>query len=108
MADTTYSIGIDTKEALGPLNALKSALGGIAAAFAIKESIQFADSITNLRNKLMVITPDLEAVNAQFKAIAGIAITARTPLDATADLFVKLQRSSKALGISQQEAADIR
>ena len=107
MADLNYDISVSTKDALSSINSLKTALTGLASAFAIKEVIQFSDGITNLRNKLISITPDLDTVNQQFNAIAAIAISSRMPLESVADLFSKIQRSSKALGISQAEAAQI-
>jgi lambda family phage tail tape measure protein len=107
MADTTYKIAVDTAGAVSSINGLKSALGLLAAAFSIREVVEFADGITNLRNKLLTLTPDVQVVNQQFKALAAIAIQARTPLEATADLFFRIQRASKALGISSKEAAQI-
>lgn len=107
MADTTYKIAVDTRDATRSIDGLKTALAGLAAAFSIRELVQFSDGITGLRNKLLTLTPDIETVNRQFNALAAIAITARTPLEATADLFFRIQRSAKALGISQQEAAQI-
>ena len=107
MADTTYKIAVDTAGAVSAINGLKTALGGLAAAFSVKALVQFSDDITNLRNKLLTLTPDLKVVEKQFQALAAIAIQARTPLEATSDLFFRIQRSAKALGISQQEAAQI-
>jgi tape measure domain-containing protein len=53
------------------------------------------------------LTPDVAAVNQQFNALAAIAITSRAPLEATGDLFFRIQRSANALGISTKEAATI-
>jgi len=107
MADLSYSIDVQTRDAVGAINGLKTALAGLGAAFTVKELIQFSDGITNLRNKLASIQPDLNIVEKQFQALASIAIQARSPLEATADLFFRIQRSAKALGISQREAAQI-
>jgi lambda family phage tail tape measure protein len=107
MASTTYRINLDASQAISALNGLKAALGGVTAALGVRTFINFADDITNLRNKLLTLTPSLDVVNKQFTALAAIAINARTPLEATADLFFRIQRSAKALGISQREAAQI-
>jgi lambda family phage tail tape measure protein len=56
---------------------------------------------------LLTLTPDVATVNKQFDALAAIAISSRAPLEATGDLFFRIQRSAKALGISTQEAATI-
>lgn len=107
MADLRYTVDVNTRDAVRSIEVLKGAIGGLAAAFTVRQFVQFADDITNLRNKLLSLTPDLITVNKQFQALAAIAITARTPLEATADLFFRIQRSAKALGISQREAAQI-
>ena len=107
MADLRYTVDVNTRDAVRSIEVLKGAIGGLAAAFTVREFVKFADDITNLRNKLLSLTPELDTVNRQFKALAAIAITARTPLEATSDLFFRIQRSAKALGISQREAAQI-
>ena len=107
MADLNYDISVNTKDATSSINGLKTALTGLASVFAIGQVVQFADSITSLRNKLLTLTPDVAAVNKQFNALAAIAITSRAPLEATGDLFFRIQRSAKSLGISTSEAATI-
>lgn len=107
MADLNYDISVNTKDATSSINGLKTALTGLASAFAIGQIVQFSDSITSLRNKLLTLTPDVAAVNQQFNALAAIAITSRAPLEATGDLFFRIQRSARALGISTSEAATI-
>jgi lambda family phage tail tape measure protein len=107
MADLSYDVRVNTRDAVSSINGLKTALGGLAVGFATGGVVRFADSITSLRNKLLTLTPDIAVVNKQFNALAAIAITSRAPLEATGDLFFRIQRSAKALGISTQEAATI-
>jgi lambda family phage tail tape measure protein len=107
MADTILKVDVDTKDATRALNDLKGLFATLLGGVALKGIADFADNVTNLKNRLVSINPDLAQVNAQFKAIAAIAMTARTPLNDTADLFYKMSRSAKDLGISQQTAADV-
>lgn len=107
MASLRYALELDASQATRAINDLKGALAGLASAFALRELAQFSDGITSLRNRLLTLTPDVQLVNQQFKALASIAIEARTPLNATADLFFRISRSAKELGISQREAAQI-
>jgi lambda family phage tail tape measure protein len=107
MADTTLKVDVDTKDATRALNDLRGLFATLLGGAALKGIADFSDSIVNLKNRLVSINPDLVQVNAQFNAIAAIAITARTPLNDTADLFYKMARSAKDLGISQQTAADV-
>lgn len=114
MADTTYRVNVLTQQAERSLIGLRNTASGVTAALtalgavlSVGQIIQFADSITNVRNRLALLAPTQQAVNDQFKAIAAIAISARTPLEQTADLYFRIARNSKELGISQREAGRI-
>jgi lambda family phage tail tape measure protein len=107
MADLTYSIDIETRDALNALNGLRSAILGVVSIAALKNLADFADGITNLQNKLAGLNPNLQETTAQFKAIAAIAFNTRAPIEAVGDLFTKLIRNSDLLGISQRQAANI-
>lgn len=100
-------VTVDSKQAESALSGLRGAIGGLLAAVAGREVIQFADSITSLQNKLRSISPSLQNAQAQFDAIAKIAISSRAPLAETGDLYFRIARSADALGISQLEAATI-
>jgi lambda family phage tail tape measure protein len=100
-------VTVDTKEAERSLSGLQTAVGGLLAALTGTALIQFADSVTNLQNKLMTISPSLANAQAQFSAIAKIAMSSRAPLEATGELYFRIARSADALGISQLEAATI-
>lgn len=107
MADLTYNVRVNTSDAQRSISTLKTALGGLAAAFSIREIVRFGDSITGLQNKLRTIAKDSIEAGKQFAAIAEIARNNRTPLEATGDLFFKIARSLNTLGISQREAATL-
>lgn len=106
-ADLRFNVEINTKDAVSSLNSLKSAVTSLIGALAAREVIQFADAITSLNNRLKSLTPDLDVVNKQFQTISAIALQARSPLSATADLFYRIQRSAGELGISQRQAAEV-
>lgn len=107
MADLNYKVAVNTLDAQRSIQGLRTALGGLAAAFGVREIIQFSDSIRNLQNRLALISTDLNDVGRQFKAVAAIAISARSDLAATGDLYFRISRASRELGISQKEAAQI-
>lgn len=107
MADLNYRVTVNTQDAQRSIAGLRTALGGLAAAFSIRQIVSFADSITNLQNKLSLVSKSTADTQRQFKALAAIAIEARTDLTATGDLYFRIARASRELGISQQEAAQI-
>ena len=102
-----YQVIVDTQDARRSLDGLRGAVAGLIAAFSVRELAQFADSITNVRNRLNQLTPGINDTTQQFKALAGIAISARAPLAETADLYFRISRAAGSLGISQREAAEV-
>jgi tape measure domain-containing protein len=100
-------VTVDSKQAESALNTLRGAVSGLLGAIVGREFVQFADSITSLQNKLRSISPSLQNAQAQFDAIAKIAIASRAPLAETGDLYFRIARNADALGISQLEAATI-
>jgi len=107
MADLSYNVKVNTADAQRSLNGLKGALGGLAAAFGIREIVQFGDSIANLQNKLRTISRDSGDVQRQFAAITAIANSSRSSLGAVGDLYFKIARAAQDLGVSQRDAATI-
>jgi tape measure domain-containing protein len=102
-----YAIQLDISQAAGSINQLKTALGGLAAAFSLREIGQFVDSITNIRNRLRLLSPNVEEVNRQFDALVNVANRSRTSLQSASELYFRIARSAKDLGINSAEAASV-
>jgi lambda family phage tail tape measure protein len=107
MADLTYSIDIETRQALSALDNLRTAILGVVSVAALKSLADFADSVTNIQNRLAGLNPNLEETGRQFAAIAAIAFNTRAPIQAVSDLFNKLMLNADLLGISQRQAANL-
>lgn len=111
MASLKYTVDVDTKGARSSISSLERSLSGIGAAvagaFAVGEIVGFGDSIIGLQNKLRSLTGDQALVSSMFKDITNIAGAARAPLRETGDLYFRIARAAKDLGITQQETADI-
>lgn len=121
MADLKYTVTVDVGQASATLNKLNGNIkqvsdtaSGLSNVFntlitgaAIVGLVKFADSVANVRNRLLQISPSLDNANQQFQAIAGIAINSRAPLEAVGDLYFRIARAADTLGISQKEAAAI-
>lgn len=113
-SDLDFSINADTSAAQRNIRALESSLNGLSNAFKVVTAAvsvtaiaQFSDSITNLQNRLRLLSDSQAEAATAFKAVAGIAISARTDLAATGDLYFRIARAADQLGISQREAAQI-
>jgi lambda family phage tail tape measure protein len=111
MASLKYTVDVDTKSARSSIGSLEKSLGGLGAAiaggFAVGEIVAFGDSIVGLQNKLRSLTGDQALVGSMFNDITKIAGAARAPLQETGDLYFRIARAAKDLGISQQETSDI-
>lgn len=111
MASLRYAVDIDTKGARSSLAALESQITGlgtvIAGGFAVGELVKFSDSIVGLQNKLRTLTADQQLVGSMFKDITSAAGAAGAPLRETGDLYFRIARAAKDLGITQQQTASI-
>lgn len=114
MADLDFRVNADTSRAQANLRNLETSLAGVTNAFRALAGIvtagaivNFADSVTNLKNRLLLLSDSQAQANAQFNALVAIATEARTDLSATGDLYFRIARATKELGISQAEAAQI-
>ena len=111
MARIDYVVGVNTKGAMSSLASLEQSIASIGAAtiagFAVGEIVAFGDSIVGLQNKLRSLTGDQALVSSMFNDITSIAGAARAPLQETGDLYFRIARAAKDLGISQQETSDI-
>jgi tape measure domain-containing protein len=112
MATDTYSIQIETAQAVSALGSLKSALGGLAAGFAIggistlvKEFATLSDSVTNMQNKLRNL--DASNVQGQFKGLVDIATRSRAELEGVTEMYTKIAKAGQEMGMTQQQAANI-
>jgi tape measure domain-containing protein len=111
MASLKYTVDVDTRGAKSSIASLENSLGSLGAAiaggFAIGEIVAFGDSIVGLQNKLRSLTGDQALVSGMFNDITRIAGAARAPLQETGDLYFRIARAAKELGISQQQTSDI-
>jgi lambda family phage tail tape measure protein len=107
MADLTYNVRVNTQQAQQSISGLRGALGGLAAAFSIREATQFADSITNLQNRLRSISSDASEVEQRFADIVAVSNNSRTSLDQVATLYSRIALAAQDLGISQAETATL-
>lgn len=79
----------------------------IAAAFSAGKLISYADSWTNLNNRLKLVTDGAGEFQAAQTAVFNIAQNARAPLQATAELYQRIATNQDALGLSGQGVASI-
>ena len=85
------------------MRALKTVAGGLLAALGIRELIRYADQWTTIGNRIRLVTDGTEEYNTVQDRLVGLAQRTRTDLNATAELYARVARSTETLGASQNE-----
>ena len=122
MADLLMiGLGVDTRRlrdgerALNNLqktgNKTEAALGRMAAtlasAFAVHKIIEYADSYTQLQNKLKLVTDSTEALAYATDDVYQIASRTNQALGATGDLYFKISQNADKLGLSVSDVSRV-
>ena len=101
MADTTYRIGVDTGGAIRAIDGLKTALGGLALAFAAREFTQVASIFESLRVTLQILYKDIQRGNAVFADIKKFAQSSSFSVDDLTETVIKLKSAGLDPTINQ-------
>jgi|GEM_PF-6295444 len=122
MADLLMiGLGVDTRRlrdgerALNNLqktgNKTEAALGRmastLASAFAAHKIIEYADSYTQLQNKLKLVTDSTQELGYATEDILKIAQDSRQAVGATGDLYFKISQNADKLGLSLKDVGDV-
>lgn len=122
MADLLMiGLGVDTRRlrdgerALNNLqktgNKTEAALGRmaskLASVFAVHKIIEYADSYTQLQNKLKLVTDSTEALAYATDDVYQIASRTNQALGATGDLYFKISQNADKLGLSVSDVSRV-
>ena len=107
MADATLRVTADTRDAERSLGRLQSGLKGLAGAIALggltKEFVDLSNTLTNLENKLRLVTQEGQTSADLFKVLNSTAITLGSPLKDVGDLFFRIANNTRDLGLAQTD-----
>lgn len=78
-----------------------------ASALSIHQVINYADSWTELQNRLKLVTESSVELNKATKAVYDIAQKTYQSLDATAQVYQRFADNADRLGLSQQKVAEL-
>lgn len=81
-----------------------TAVGGTFLGGMARDVGEVADQFSNLRARISLVTGDGPALEAAFDAVRVIALSTNSSLETTADLFTRVYRAGKEVGLSQQQA----
>jgi tape measure domain-containing protein len=105
--DRVAGLGTAVSSALNPLRNLGTLLAGAVGIGSAQQIVALADSYIRLTNQLRVATNNQKEYQAALESVTGIAQRSNADLASTASLYGKVAQSAKALGINQQQVADV-
>ncbi|WP_311750116.1 phage tail tape measure protein [Proteus penneri] len=79
----------------------------VTGALSINQVINYADSWTDLQNRMKLVTNSTEALNKATNDVYTIAQKTYQSLDATAQVYQRFSDNAERLGINQQKVAEL-
>ncbi|HEK0643407.1 phage tail tape measure protein [Proteus mirabilis] len=79
----------------------------VTGALSINQVINYADSWTDLQNRMKLVTNSTEALNKATNNVYTIAQKTYQSLDATAQVYQRFSDNAERLGINQQKVAEL-
>jgi tape measure domain-containing protein len=81
---------------------LRGVLAGLGFGLLARELIVMADTFTNMQSQIRLVTSSTEELTAVQTRLFQMAQNSRVSYEGTVDLYARLARSTKALGVSQE------
>lgn len=104
--------GIETTDRA--MRRLQQTIGALAASFVVFGTIdtirtlnEYVDVYTNLNSQIRLVTNSQDELNRTYEELRGISQDTLTGLEATTRLYSNLIRSTKDLGLSQAQVAQL-
>jgi len=104
--DASANLQRISKEVDGLTSSLKTLAAQAISAATLVSVVRLADTYRLLTNRLRLVTSGTEELNAIQEALLDTANETRSSFSATADLYARVARSSRNLGLSQQDLID--
>jgi len=107
MADATLRVTADTRDAERALGRIQTSLSNIVKVGALvalgNQFSAVSDEVTNLQNKLRLVTQEGQSTSDLFRVINSTAISLGSPLKDVGDLFFRIANNTRDLGLAQTD-----
>lgn len=92
-----------TDQLSGAYRGLRNVLAAVGAGLAVRAVIRAADTYSELRSQLRLVTESQEELNETYEAAYKLAQETRGGLEETINLYARLARSSEELDLTNQQ-----
>lgn len=92
-----------TDQLSGAYRGLRNVLAAVGAGLAVRAVIRAADTYSELRSQLRLVTESQEELNETYEAAYRLAQETRGGLEETINLYARLARSSEELDLTNQQ-----
>ena len=89
------------------VNALVAAIAAVGVGVSVKGLADAADSYTTLSARINIATKDGGDFTSAMAGVHQIALMTNSSLEATGNLFTKINDTGKQMGMTQQQALDL-
>ena len=86
---------------------LRGALAGIGFGLIARELVTMADTFTNMQSQIRLVTSSTSELAAVQGRLFEMAQNSRVSYEGTVDLYARLARSTKSLGVSQESVLTV-
>jgi tape measure domain-containing protein len=100
-------VGFSAGRSAGFVRGLTGAIGALGGALAVRQVIAYADSFTELQNRLRLVSDSSEQVTFATQAIFDVASRTRASIEETGRTYFRFARANERLGLSEKELLDI-
>lgn len=84
-----------------------SAFAGVSLGVVVKDAVELADAYSGLQARIKLVSGSTYELETATNALLRISQMTRTGFSQTADLYASLTRSTKTLGVSQEEVVRV-
>lgn len=92
---------------LAPLRQLQALLASVGLALGVHQLIQYADTWKVLEGRLRLVTSSMQDLRGVQEKLFDLAQRTRQSYEATVDLYARMARSSKTLGVTQEQLISV-
>lgn len=89
------------------VDALVGAMAALGVGLGLRELAEAADSYTNLSTRIQIATKDGGNFESAMAGVQQVALATNSSLQATGDLFTRIDAVGKEMGMTQQQALDL-